>query len=145
MQSRGRQGPSWAVLNEPFSQDKAPASSSSSLIPPTPASGSQGSEPVSHLAEPPKPCHAHSCSLVPRIPGQPPGPRHPRAQEALWSMPQPLCRNAFRGSEEGKRQATNLLIPSGPGTGLGLGTQKRSVSVPLLLPTPLYSVDSCRP
>lgn len=68
MQSRGGQRPSWAVLNKPFSQDKAPASSTSTLIPPTLALVHlhSRSEPVSHLAEPPHTRHAHSCSPLPR-------------------------------------------------------------------------------
>lgn len=153
MQSRGGQGPSWAVLDKPFSQDKAPASSTSTLTPPTLALAHlhSRSEPVGHLAGAPHTRHAHSCSPLPRTchiqntSAAPPCPQHPRAQEALWSKPLPLCRNALRGSEEGKRQETNLLIPPGPGTGLGLETQQRPVSAPLLLPTPLYWSDSCRP
>lgn len=97
---------------------------------------------------PPTPCFClHSHSFSGPVSHQGPTPAPPCSQ-AVQDMPHPEyfsatclatayqdpvqealvpslclgCRDAFRGSEEGKRQSNDLLIPSGPGTDPGLWT-----------------------
>lgn len=131
MRSRvGGRSRGWHVLNEPFSQDKAPASSATS-DPSHTCSGSPACLlPASEVSSraPSTRCHAHSRSLLPRhatsrVLLQPTWPRRPRAQEALWSKRLPLCR-MHSGAVRRERQETNFLTPSGPGSGLGWGSKK---------------------
>ena len=113
--SLSRNGPQWAVPNEPFSP--APGEEPWMRLlcpqhPPTPASGSSAfllwaheSIPGPHsypTLQPGCPGHATSRILLP-----PAWPQHTRTQYRRPCIPKPLppCRNAFRGSKEGKRLA----------------------------------------
>lgn len=109
-------GPHWAVPIEPFSP--APGEEPWMRLlcpqqPPTPASGSSAfllwareSVPGPHSCPTLQPgCAGHATS---RILLPPTRPQHTRTQcwKPCGPKPLPRCRDAFRGSEEGKRQAT---------------------------------------